>query len=91
MEAFDIFSQREMSEWDSCGFDSDCELEDWSCEVVSSDVCVPSSSVVEVVGDGELSGSGWEFVSACGSVIGSDVPVVAGVGCVCSFCCDCDV
>ena len=26
VEAFDIFSQWEMSEWDSCGVDSDCEF-----------------------------------------------------------------
>ena len=41
---------------------------------------VPSSSAVELVGDGGLSGSSWEFVSECGSVAGSDVPVLAGVG-----------
>ena len=34
----------------------------------------------EVVGDGEPSGSGWEFVSECGSVAVSGVPLVTDVG-----------
>ena len=80
VEAFDIFSQVEMSDWDSCGVDSDGELGAWSCELVSCGVCVPSSSAVELVEDGDPSGSVWEFVSECGSVTGSDVPVLAGVG-----------
>ena len=31
-------------------------------------------------GDGDPSDSGWEFVSECGSVAGSDVSVLAAVG-----------
>ena len=81
MEAFDIFSREEMSEWDSCGVDSDCELGAWSGELVSSSVCEPSSSAVELVGDDDPSDSGWEFVSECCSV----------AGCVSSFCRDCGV
>ena len=46
MEAFDIFSQEEMSEWDSCGVDSYCELGAWSSDLVSGRVFVPSSSAV---------------------------------------------
>ena len=41
-------------------------LETWSGELVSRSVCVPSSSAVELVGDGDPSDSSWEFVSACG-------------------------
>ena len=78
LEAFDIFSQGEISERDSCGVDSDCEFGAWSGELVSSRVCVLSSSALEL-GDGDPSDSGWEFVSECGSVAGSDVPVLAGV------------
>ena len=83
VEDFEIFSQGEMSEGDSCGVcfvDSDCVLGAWTTELVSSSVCVPSSFAVEVVGDGDPSDSGWEFVSECGSVAGSDVLVIAGVG-----------
>ena len=32
------------------------------------------------LGDGGPSDSSWEFVSECGSVVGSDVLVLAGVG-----------
>ena len=35
---------------------------------------------MEVVGVGELSDSGWEFGSECGSVAVSRVPVVSDVG-----------
>ena len=80
MEAFDIFSQGEMSERDSCGVDLECELGAWSSELVSSSACVLSSSAVELVGDGDPSDSSWEFVSECGPVAGSDVSVPAGVG-----------
>ena len=80
VEAFDIFSQWKMSEWDSCCVDSDCELLAWSSELVNGDVCVPSSTVVELVGDGDPSDPSWEFVSECSSVAGSGVPVLAGVG-----------
>ena len=53
---------------------------EWSSELLSSSVCVPSSSAVEVVGDGDPSDASWKFVSECVSVAGSDVPVRAGVG-----------
>ena len=32
------------------------------------------------MGDGDPSHSSWKFVTECGSVAGSDVPVLAGVG-----------
>ena len=73
VEAFDIFSPGEMLEWDSCGVAFDCELEAWSSELVSSSVCVPSSSAVELVGDCDPSDSSWKFVSECGPVAGSAV------------------
>ena len=68
VEAFDIFSQGEMSEGDSCGVcfvDSDCVLGAWSTELVSSSVCVPSSFAVEVVGDtnGLNHGPVWKIQS----------------------------
>ena len=44
-----------MSEWDSCGVDNDCELGAWSRELVISSFCVPSSSAVKLVGDGDPS------------------------------------
>ena len=59
---------------------SDCESRTWSSELVSNGVHVHLSFAVEVVGDGEPSVSGWEFVSECGSVAVSGVPVVADVG-----------
>ena len=40
IEAFDIFSQGEISECDSCGVDSDCESGTWSSALVSDDVRV---------------------------------------------------
>ena len=91
VEAFAIFSQREISECDSCGVNSECEAGTWSNALVSKDIHVLPSFAVEVVGDGEPSDSGWEFVSECGSVAVSGVPVVTDVSEDCSFCCDCDV
>ena len=80
VEAFDIFSQGEIPECDSCGVNSDCESGTWSSALVSNDVCVPPSFAVEVVGVGEMSDSGWEFGSGCGSVSVSGVLVVPDVG-----------
>ena len=51
----------------------------WSIALVSSDIYVPPSFAVEVVGVGEMSDSGWEFGSECGSVAVSGVPVVPEV------------
>ena len=70
VEAFDIFSQEEISNCDSCGVNSDCESETWSSARVSNDICVLPYFAVEVVGDGEPSDSGWEFGSEDGSVAG---------------------
>ena len=47
--------------------------------------------MVEVVGDGEPSHSGWEFGSECGSVAVSGVLVVTHEGDIVFFCCDSDV
>ena len=41
VEAFDIFSQRENSECDSCGANSDCESGTWSSALVGDDIYVP--------------------------------------------------
>ena len=79
-KAFDIFSQGEISECDSCGVNSDCESGKWSSAHVSGDVYVPTSFAFDVVGVGELLDSGWEFGSECGSVAVSGVPVVSDVG-----------
>ena len=76
----DIFSEGEISEFDSCGVNSDCESGTRSNAVVSNDLCVPPLFAVEVVGVGEMSDSGWEFGSECGSGAVSGVPVVPDVG-----------
>ena len=83
VEAFDIFSQGEISECDSCGVNSDCESGTWSSALVSNDIRVPPSFAVDVVGGGE------EFGSECGSVAVSGV--LCGYCCDFSFCCDCEV
>ena len=59
---------------------SDCESGTRSSAVVSNDIHVLPSFAVEVVGVGEPSDSDWEFVSECGSVAVSGVPVVTEVG-----------
>ena len=59
---------------------SDCESGTRSNAVVSNDLCVPPLFAVEVVGVGEMSDSGWEFGSECGSGAVSGVPVVPDVG-----------
>ena len=48
VEAFDIFSQGEISECDSC-VNSDCESGKWSSALVSNDIRVPLSFADEVV------------------------------------------
>ena len=75
VDAFDIFSQGEISE---CG--SVVEPGKWSSALVSNDKNVLPSFAVEVVGVGEVSGSVWELGSACGSIAVSGVPVVPDVG-----------
>ena len=79
VEAFDISSQGTISECDSeCS--SVAESGKWSSALVSYDIYVPPSFAVEVVGVGEMSDSGWEFGSECGSVDMSGVLVVPDVG-----------
>ena len=46
LEAFDIFSQGDISECDSCGVTSDCESGTWSSALVSNDIHVPPSFAV---------------------------------------------
>ena len=41
VEDFDIFSQGEISECDSCGVNSDCESGKWPSELGSNDIYVP--------------------------------------------------
>ena len=53
--------------------------ERWSIALVSNDIYVHPSFAVEVVGVGEMSDSGCEFGSECGSVAVSGVPVVPEV------------
>ena len=78
--AFDNNSQEEISECGSCGVNSYCESGTWSSVLVSNDIHVRPSFAVEVVGDGEPSGSCRVFVSECGSVAVSGVLVVTDVG-----------
>ena len=84
IEAFDIFSQGEISECDSCGDNSDCESRKWSSVLVSNDVHVRPCFELEVVGGGEPSDSGWDF-AVSGVLVGSDVchsvPFVVTVMC----------
>ena len=77
---FDIFSQGDISECDSCGVNSDCESGTWSSALASNDIYVLPSFAMEVVGVGELSDSGWEFGSECCSEAVSGVLVVSDVG-----------
>ena len=79
LDAFNTVSQGNISECDSeCG--SVDESVKWSIALVNNDIYVHPSFVVEVVGVGEMSNSGWEFGSECGSVDVSGVLVVHDAG-----------
>ena len=81
MEAFDIFSQGEISVCDSCGVNSDCECRGRGrVRLWGNDIHVSPSFAVEVVGDGVPSDSGWGFGSECGSV-GETTPSIVTVMC----------
>ena len=79
VRALTLLANGEISECDSeCG--SAEESEKWSSALVNNDMYVHPSFVVEVVGVGERSDSGWEFGSECGSVDVSGVLVVHDAG-----------
>ena len=61
VEAFDIFSQEEISESDSCGADSDCGSGTRSSALVRNDIHVRLSFAVKVLGNKKHSVSGSDL------------------------------